>query len=127
MAGSVRWRSHRRRGLSRAIDPKMTDIFVSYAREDEPFVRKLATRLEEAGWSVFFDRRIPAGETWRSYIGAALESARCVIVVWSRHSVSSDWVIEEAEYAKTRGMLVPLRAEEVEQPHGFRQIQAADL
>ena len=45
----------------------MSDIFVTYAREDEDRVRELVSVLEQQGWSVFWDRRIPTGETWRSY------------------------------------------------------------
>jgi len=66
----------------------MTDVFISYAREDGGRVTELVSALERQGWSVFWDRRIPSGETWRSYIGKALDDARCVIVAWSPHSVN---------------------------------------
>ena len=105
----------------------MTDIFLSYAREDESRITNLVSALEAHGWSVFWDRRIPAGETWRSYIGSALQNARCVIVAWSSHSVESQWVAEEADDAKSRGVLVPVLLDPVRPPHGFREIQAADI
>jgi hypothetical protein len=105
----------------------MADIFVSYAREDSDRIAALVSGLEQRGWSVFWDRRIPAGETWRGYIGSALEGARCVIVAWSRHSIGSSWVLEEAEDAKQRGVLVPVLLDGVELPRGFREIQTADL
>ncbi len=105
----------------------MTDIFVSYAREDAARIQPLIAGLERRGWSVFWDRRIPAGETWRSYIGTALEEARCVLVAWSRDSTGSSWVSEEAEDAKQRGVLVPVLLDDVAPPRGFREIQTADL
>jgi hypothetical protein len=105
----------------------MADIFISYAREDEARIQHLASALEEQGWSVFWDRRIPAGQTWRSYIGHALRDAVCIVVAWSRHSVSSRWVIEEAEEGQQRGNLVPILLDPVEPPIGFRGIQAGDL
>lgn len=105
----------------------MADVFVSYAREDQARVATLVALLEGEGWSVFWDRRIPPGETWRSHIGRALEQAGCVVVAWSEHSVRSDWVIEEAEDAAARGILVPVRLDPVLPPLGFRKIQAADL
>ena len=46
--------------------------------------------LEARGWSVFWDRRIPWVQTWRSHIGRALENARCVVVAWSEHSINSE-------------------------------------
>src|SRR3954453_15161134 len=64
----------------------MTDVFISYAREDEARVRDIVRALEQQNWSVFWDRRIPAGKSWRSYIGQALADAKCVIVVWSQWS-----------------------------------------
>src|SRR5215813_13416412 len=105
----------------------MADIFISYSREDETRIRNLVAALEGHGWSVFWDRRIPAGETWRSYIGSALQNARCIIVAWSEHSIESPWVAEEADEGKTRGVLVPVLLDRVQPPRGFREIQAADI
>ena len=39
----------------------MSDIFVSYAREDRAKVRPLAEALERQGWSVWWDPAIPTG------------------------------------------------------------------
>ena len=103
------------------------DIFISYAREDMEWVRPLAAELEARGWSVFWDKRIPAGENWHSHIGASLRAARSVVVVWSDHSVESEWVLEEANQGKRRRTLVPVLKDPVEPPVGFGLIQAADL
>jgi hypothetical protein len=105
----------------------MSDIFISYAREDEERIRPLAAALEAHGWSVFWDRRIPAGQTWRSVLGQALHDAKCVIVAWSHHSVASRWVSEEADAGLQRGILVPVLLDQVEPPIGFRSLQAAEL
>src|SRR5215471_16855523 len=105
----------------------MADLFISYAREDEARIRPFAYALEQQGWSVFWDRHIPAGQTWRSHIGQALIDARCVIVAWSRYSITSRWVAEEADEGLKHGMLVPVLLDSVEPPIGFRSIQAADL
>jgi hypothetical protein len=105
----------------------MADIFISFAHEDEARVQDLVRALEELGWSVFWDRHIPAGKTWRSYIGEALSEAHCVMVAWSRHSIGSQWVMEEADEGQKRSILVPVLLDAVEPPIGFRSIQAADL
>ncbi|HEX5021239.1 MAG TPA: toll/interleukin-1 receptor domain-containing protein [Candidatus Binatia bacterium] len=85
----------------------MADIFISYANEDRDRAGQLAALLEHEGWSVWWDRRIPAGRTWRSVLEGALDNSRCMIVLWSENSVNSPWVAEEAEEArrleKTRG------------------------
>ena len=105
----------------------MSDIFISYAREDQPRAEMLAQLLEGRGWSIFWDRTIPIGKTWRETIGSALDDAHCVIVLWSKISIKSAWVQDEADEAKRRGVLVPILIENVQPPMGFRSIQAAHL
>jgi formylglycine-generating enzyme required for sulfatase activity len=103
------------------------DIFLSYAREDEGRAGELAAALKQQGYTVFWDRQIPIGQTWHSFIGEALRSAKCVVVAWSDHSIKSDWVIEEANYGKNRRILMPVLIDIAEPPLGFGSIQAADL
>jgi len=103
------------------------DIFLSYASEDRDRIQPLVCALEGTGWTVFWDRTIPAGKTWRQVVGKELEGCRSLVVVWSSVSVEKDWVIEEAERGKARGILVPVRMDEVLPPLGFGSIQAADL
>ena len=105
----------------------MHDIFLSYAREDRERAQKFAQALERQGWSVFWDRRIPAGARWEDTIGKELHEARCVIVLWSNASLRSDWVRDEATEAKKRGVLIPVLIEKVAPPLGLRAIQAAEL
>jgi TPR repeat protein len=105
----------------------MSDIFISYAREDQPWAEMLAQTLAARGWSTFWDRTIPIGKTWRETIGSELDGARCVIVLWSKTSIESGWVQEEADDAKRRGVLVPILIDNVQPPIGFRSIQAAHL
>jgi len=105
----------------------MADVFVSYAREDEARVSALVRLLEAQGLSVFWDRNIPAGETWREHIGQALAQSSCVLVAWSTHSIASAFVAEEADEGRHRGVLVPVLIDAVSPPLGFRSLQAADL
>jgi hypothetical protein len=105
----------------------MSDIFIAYAKEDRSKVRKIADGLEAQGWSVFWDRVIPAGKIWRTIIETELSECHCVVVVWSKTSTNSHWVVEEAEIARQRGILIPVLIEEVLPPLGFRILQAADL
>ncbi|MGB4062814.1 MAG: TIR domain-containing protein [Azonexus sp.] len=105
----------------------MTDIFLSYTERDRETARRVAEVLGSAGWSVWWDRRIPAGETWRSVLEHALEDMRCMVVLWSAKSIESEWVYEEATEGRRLGKLVPVLIENVRPPAGFREIQAADL
>ena len=110
-------------GLSRG------DIFISYASVDRPIAQALAAALSKEGWSVWWDRTIPPGKSFDEVIEAALAAAKCVVVLWSKTSVTSDWVKVEAADAARRRILIPaiIGIEEVTIPLEFRRLQAADL
>jgi len=103
------------------------DIFISYASADRPTAEALAATLSSRGWSVWWDRTIPPGMSFDEVIEAALTAAKCVIVLWSRASITSDWVKVEAAEAARRRILIPALIEEVTIPLEFRRLQAADL
>lgn len=105
----------------------MADIFISYAREDRPRVEPIAKALEDQDWSVWWDPQIPPGKTFFAVIKEALDAAQCVVVLWSKQAINSEWVLEEANIGKRRGILVPAKLDSVEPPLGFGLIQAADL
>ena len=105
----------------------VTDIFLSYAAEDREVARKITKLFEDEGWSVWWDRKIAAGKTWRNVLEEVLQKIRCMVVLWSASSINSEWVKEEAEEGRTQNKLVPVLIESVRPPIGFRTIQAADL
>lgn len=107
----------------------MSTVFVSYKRDDEVRVARIVRALEHLGFTVWWDRDLPAAEPWRDQLSAALDAASCVIVIWSRASVgpSGDFVRDEAARAKRRHILVPVLIDRVEPPLGFGEIQAIDL
>ena len=107
----------------------MSDVFVSYKREDEVRVAPLVHALEAEGLDVWWDRGLPGGESWRANIEAALDAAKCVVVVWSTLSVgpAGHFVRDEAAHAMARGQLVPVTIDRVAPPLGFRELQAIDL
>ena len=105
----------------------MADIFLSYARENYEIAKRLSERLENIGWSVWWDWEVPAGQTWRDMIEQSRASMRCMVVLWSMDSIDSDWIKEEAETGKAQRMLVAALIDEVKPPMGFRAIQAANL
>ena len=105
----------------------MSDIFISYAREDRDRAEQLARAFERQGWTVWWDKVIPPGRKFADVIGEELAGAKAVVVLWSRTSVASDWVKDEAQEGSARGVLIPVLVEKVSPPYGFRQVQTADL
>lgn len=102
-------------------------LFISYSHEDKPVAKRVAEALTERGYDVFWDAKIPPGMTFDTYIFENLQGSNAVVVLWSKHSVDSDYVKEEAEYAKNRRMLVPLNVDGTDLPFGFTRIQATDI
>src|SRR5262245_45549343 len=105
----------------------MSDIFISYAREDKHHAKQLADVLRNQDWSVWWDPHIPIGQDWRKVIKKELDSTRCVVVIWSKSSVESENVQEEAGVGKERGILIPILIDQVKPPFGFKQVQTAEL
>ena len=107
----------------------MADVFVSYKAEDRSRVAPLVQALEQDGFSVWWDAHIGGGDRWRETILKNLESAPCVIVVWSKRSTGPDgeFVRDEATRAKRRNAYLPVRIDKVDPPLGFGETQALSL
>lgn len=102
-------------------------LFISYSRKDKALAQKVADALGLGGYDVFWDVAIPPGQKFDDYIFAQLQQSDAVVVLWSANSVASDYVKEEAEYAKTNSVLVPLRIDQTGLPFGFARIHTTDL
>jgi hypothetical protein len=105
----------------------MADIFISYSSEDKTNVRLIAELFEQQGWSVWWDRQIPVGQRFDNVIEDELIKANCVVVVWTKRSVTSEWVKNEANEASQLGKLVPILLEDVALPLAFKRTEAALL
>ena len=105
----------------------MADIVLSYARQDRAWASRLAGALSERGWTLFWDPHIPTGTYFDRVIERELKAARCVFVLWSGHSVESDWVRAEAREGKRRGILHRARIEDVQIPLEFNAVQTSRL
>lgn len=99
-------------------------IFASYAREDKRHIEALAAFIESKGHRVWWDHLLVPGEDYRASIAAQIKAADKVIVLWSRHSVLSPFVIDEAERANRLGKLVPIVLDGCEPPMGFGHLHA---
>lgn len=102
-------------------------VFISYARADRPAVERLAIALEARGIAVWWDKMIEGGAAFAREIEERLESADAVVAVWSKTSVESDWVRDEAGHGRDRKRLVPVSLDGTAPPLGFRQYHAISL
>ena len=105
----------------------MADVFLSYASEDRDRVTPIVEAIENSGFTVWWDLRIGLGTSFDREIERELEAAECVVVIWSEHSIESDWVRNEAQDGLDRRVLVPILIDNVKPPLAFRRAQAAQL
>ena len=89
--------------------------------------REISRHAYSARLVVWWDRHIPVGKTFAHVIQEQLHTAKCVVALWSKAAVQSDWVLNEAEEGRQRGILVPALIDESSIPFEFRRIQAARL
>ena len=102
-------------------------VFLSYARADEKSARAIIKLIERTGFRVWWDGLIPSGERFSAKISEALEGAGAVVVLWSANSAKSNWVQDEASFARDHQRLVPILIDGTEPPLGFRQLQCVDV
>jgi adenylate cyclase len=105
----------------------MSDIFISYARPNEPLAKQAGDALRAAGYAVWRDDELPAHRAYSDVIEERIRSARAVLVLWSNDAVKSQWVRAEADAARELGTLVQVSLDGVLPPMPFNQIQCADL
>jgi adenylate cyclase len=105
----------------------LSQIFLSYARDDVDPARQLADGLASAGHDVWWDRHLHGGSRFDREIEEALSNAEAVVVLWSKASLDSAWVKDEAAEARDSERLVPVSIGSAKPPLGFRQFHTIDL
>jgi formylglycine-generating enzyme required for sulfatase activity len=106
----------------------MSDIFLSYASEDQEHVRVLVEALVQVGWSVYWNRTTPKGRTWQEILEEELAAARGLVVVWSAKSVKRKWVIDEVQEGIRRRLpFFQILIDRVSPPLEFRSKQSVNL
>src|SRR3982751_2342633 len=105
----------------------MADVFVSYARPDEPRAKQGAEALQSRGYAVWRDDELPAHRPYADVIEERLKGAKAVVVLWSAEAAKSQWVRAEADAARAAGTLIQASIDGTIPPMPFNQIQCADL
>lgn len=105
----------------------MADVFISYARSDQPVVRRLADAVKSLGYSVWWDDELPPHLSYSDVITDKIGQARAAIVVWSEDAVASQWVRAEADVARNQQKLIQTSIDGHMPPMPFNQIQFAPI
>ena len=105
----------------------MADVFVSYAHRNLRRVKPISKSLTDAGFSLWWDDHLMAGDDFSMVIERELNAAKCAVVVWSEAARNSLWVRAEATEALDAGKLVQVRVDGVKPPLPFTVVQMHDL
>ena len=105
----------------------MADVFLSYARANEPQAVQVTDTLRSAGYRVWRDDELPAHRPYADVIEERLSGAKAVVVLWSVEAAKSQWVRAEADHARAAGTLIQASLDGSMPPMPFNQIQCADL
>ena len=89
------------------VPDQASAAFISYCRDDQEFVLRLAQDLKAAGAAVWLDQLdIKPGSSWDNAVEDALLSAPQMLVVLTPTSVKSENVRDEISYALKQGKTV---------------------
>ncbi len=111
----------------KGMDGSSPTVFFSYSRADQAKAIPIIQAIEQAGYHVWWDGMLEGGTDFLEETENALESAKAVVVLWSKTSVTSHWVRDEAMSGRVRERLVPLSLDGTHAPLGFRQVQLIDF
>jgi hypothetical protein len=106
----------------------MADLFVSYAREDQGFVRSLRDALTSAGRDVWVDwEDVPRTAKWMTEVFAGIEAANALVFVIGKESVRSQMCGLELNHAvEHKKRLIPLVRHQVDDAEVPRPLAEID-
>ncbi|RED16372.1 TIR domain-containing protein [Parasphingopyxis lamellibrachiae] len=105
----------------------MTDVFISYKREERNRCIAIYNALLDLRLSVWFDAHIDPGTSFDREIEREVQRAKAILVLWSRRAKESDWVRAEARLGKQGNRLAAVRLDDCILPLEFASVQTVDL
>ena len=105
----------------------MTDVFISYKREDRARAKAVAEYIVSLGYSVWWDIELLPGEKFAEEINAVLSKTKAVVVLWTPEATKSDWVLSEASIGLKRDILIPAKLQETNIPVPYNIVHTLDL
>ena len=99
-------------------------VFISYSHQDADACARIDDAFAKQGnFDVWYDKGLVPGEVYRRKIAGVIREADCFIILISNSSITSEWVIDEVEYAKKlRKKIIPIFIENVDIPDDLDMI-----
>ena len=105
----------------------MPEVFISYSSKDRDVAAAIAAELTRRNIEVWWDTELLGGENYRNKIAQVIAKAPVTIVIWSKSSTQSEWVVGEASAARERKTLIPVNIDQSVSPLDFRNLNTVDL
>ncbi|NNF82525.1 MAG: toll/interleukin-1 receptor domain-containing protein [Flavobacteriaceae bacterium] len=103
-------------------------VFISYSRDDRPFIEKLVDSLKAEGIDVWFDYHLLSGEDWDDALEDQIKACDHMIIVLSETSAASDNVKNEMRFALDHGKHIhPILYEPCSVPLSMRRMHYIDF
>ncbi len=101
----------------------MTDVFISYSRQDGDFVRRLFDIIQAKGRDAWVDwQSIDYSTKWWEAICEGIDQANNFVFVISPHSLDSKYCHDELVYARSKGKrTIPLYFQTIDEAQWLRQ------
>src|SRR5690349_2110427 len=100
----------------------MSHLFISYSHDDNEYLTDFVEKLKQTGFKdegddkdIWIDKRsIEGGEDWREEIDTALEESFAVVILLTKNSVTSSFVLYEWAWALGNNIkVIPILVEEI--------------
>jgi hypothetical protein len=105
----------------------VSDVFISYSRDNQEAVRHLAEAVKKLGYDVWWDDQLPPHLAYGDVIAQKVGGAKAAIVVWSASAAASEWVRAEADMARNQKKLIQTTIDGAEPPMPFNQLHYVSL
>lgn len=107
----------------------MAHVFISYSHIDKRFATDLKWQVEDYGFSVWIDKRIPIGTISQEEIAEKLNQSVAVLLVITPNALNSEYVNYEWHFALSRNIpLIPIYLKLVDKlPYPLPNIQYVDF
>ncbi|HEX2618562.1 MAG TPA: TIR domain-containing protein [Phototrophicaceae bacterium] len=104
-------------------------VFISYSRDDEKFVKRLAALLVKQGINIWLDlEAISGGSNWSTSIQQGLKACSLMLLVLSPESMASSNVQDEWQYfMDQKKSIIPIRLKPTELHFQLQRIQYVDF
>lgn len=104
-------------------------LFISYAREDQAMVQKIADLLEKGDHEPWFDEHLQAGERWKDQILREIQKRDIFVYVLTPPSAESEYCLWEYREAVDHGkpILPILLQKDTKLPPGLDELQYVDF